>query len=300
MHVPPSISGYGQPSFTVIPATKTRAFTARSYREPTYRFLWHYHPEWEIVFTRNGCGTRHIGSSVEHFESGDLIMLPGNVPHTFFSSDKQKGDTQCTVIHFLPQVWGEAFWNLPEMRDFQAICQRAQRGVSFTGPETEEIGQRMEALAAADSPTLESFTALMAIFTLLPKLEMHSLHAMEEGRSGWGNARLDTLLEWIESRLGESITQQDAADRVNMSPAAFSRWFKLNMGCVFHRYLNEIRVARVCSQIAYGKLSITEAAFQAGYNNLSNFNRRFLEVTGLTPKAFRIQIRSQPSGPPNT
>ena len=74
---------------------------------------------------------------------------------------------------------------------------------------------------------------------------------------------------WLEGRLGEPITQQEAAARVKMSPAAFSRWFKVNMGCVFNRYLNEIRVAKVCAEIANGRLSITEAAFQAGYNNLS-------------------------------
>jgi AraC-like DNA-binding protein/quercetin dioxygenase-like cupin family protein len=295
MQVTPSISGYGQPSFTVLPLTKTRAFTATSYCEPTYRFLWHYHPEWEVVFTRSGRGTRHVGTSVEKFTAGDLAMLPGNVPHTWFSSKDQVEETRCTVIHFLPQVWGESFWKLPEIKDFHTLCQSAQRGVRFSGEGCEEVGQRMEALAANGAPSLESFTELWKIFTLLTKLDVHSLHAVEEGKTDWQNARLDELLAWLESRLGEPFTQQEAAARVKMSPAAFSRWFKVNMGCVFNRYLNEIRVARVCSEIAHGKLSITEAAFQAGYNNLSNFNRRFLEVTGLTPKAFRLQIQQPDS-----
>jgi len=295
MQVAPSISGYGQPSFTVLPLTKTRGFTATSYREPTFRFLWHYHPEWEVVFVRNACGTRHVGTSVEKFGPGDLTMLPGNVPHTWFSSQDQVGDTTVTVIHFLPQVWGEAFWKLPEIKAFNALCQSAQRGVKFSGIQCEEVGQRMEALAACDSSSLDGFRELWKIFTLLTELEVHSLHAVEEGKTDWQNARLDELLAWLESRLSEPITQQEAAARVKMSPAAFSRWFKVNMGCVFNRYLNEIRVARVCSEIAHGKLSITEAAFQAGYNNLSNFNRRFLEVTGLTPKAFRVQIQQPDS-----
>jgi AraC-like DNA-binding protein/quercetin dioxygenase-like cupin family protein len=291
MQVTPTISGYGQPSFYVMPVTKRRAFTATSYCEPSYRFLWHYHPEWEIVFTRSGRGTRHVGTSVEKFEAGDLAMLPGNVPHTWFSSADQVEETRCTVIHFLPQVWGETFWKLPDISAFHDLCQHAQRGVRFSGPGVEEVGQRMEALAARDSASLESFAELWKILSLLTKLEVHSLHAVEEGSNVWQNARLDELLAWLEGRLGEQISQQEAAARMKMSPAAFSRWFKLNVGCVFNRYLNEIRVARVCSEIAQGKVSITEAAFQAGYNNLSNFNRRFQEVTGLTPKAFRQQIQ---------
>lgn len=291
----PSLTvGYGQPSCAVIPATKTRAFTARSYREPSYRFLWHYHPEWELTFNRSGRGTRHVGTSVEKFGAGDLAMVPGNVPHTWFSSERQTEETRCTVIHFLPQVWGEAFWKLPEVHGFQELCQSAKRGIRFSGKGVEEVGGRMELLAGNDTPSLSSFAAMLEIFDLLLHLNVHSLHAVDEGQSGWQNARLDDLLAWIESRMGDQITQQEAASRVKMSPAAFSRWFKINMGCVFNRYLNEIRVAKVCSQIAHGRLSITEAAFQAGYNNLSNFNRRFLEVTGLTPKAFRTQIQGQP------
>lgn len=290
----PSISGYGQPSRTVIPATKRRAFTARSYTEPNYRFLWHYHPEWELTFNASGFGTRHVGTSVEQFDAGDLVLLPGNVPHTWFSSNKQKDDTRCTVIHFLPHVWGEAFWKLPEMSEFQALCHSAQRGVRFSGEGVSEVGQMMQDLARSDGPTLESFTKLLAIFSSLLRLELHSMHVTaSEGRAAWENPRLDDLLAWLEGRLAEPITQQDAAARVKMSPTAFSRWFKVSMGCVFHRYLNEIRVAKVCADLTQGKVSITEAAFQAGYNNLSNFNRRFLEVTGLTPKAFRAQIQGR-------
>jgi AraC-like DNA-binding protein len=188
-------------------------------------------------------------------------------------------------------VWGEAFWKLPEISPFHDLCQSAQRGIRFTGKGVEEMGRRMEELAAMEGPSVNSLVELLKIFGALPKLEVHSLNAIKNGASGWQNARLDSLLEWLESRLEEPITQHEAAARLQMSPAAFSRWFKENMGCVFKRYLNEIRIARVCAEIAHGKCSITEAAYQCGFNNLSNFNRRFLEVTGLTPKAFRVQIQ---------
>jgi len=76
-----------------------------------------------------------------------------------------------------------------------------------------------------------------------------------------------------------------------MSAAVFSRWFKGRVGCTFQRYLNELRVARVCARLVNGPESITEAAFGCGYNSLANFNRRFRELTSLTPKEFRSQTR---------
>jgi AraC-like DNA-binding protein len=284
------VSSGAAPTFWMLPETKTRAFTARTHHEPTYRYLWHYHPEWEIVFSRSGRGTRHVGNSVEKFGPGDLTMLPGKIPHTWFSSKNQVGPSCCTVIHFLPEVWGESFWNLPELRSFHALCQGAMRGVRFTGEGVMEVGERMEALAQKDTASLGSLLELCEIFHLLTKLEMHSLKALKEGSRGRESSRLDDLLAWLESNSGDPLTQQEAAARVRMSPAVFSRWFKMNMGCVFNRYLNEIRVAKVCSGIAHRNMSITEAAYHAGYNNLSNFNRRFREVTGLTPRVFRAQL----------
>jgi hypothetical protein len=58
-------SGYGQPFLWGLPATKTRGFTAVHNKGPAYVFQWHYHPEWEIVYIHSGCGTRHVGESVE-------------------------------------------------------------------------------------------------------------------------------------------------------------------------------------------------------------------------------------------
>ena len=197
------------------------------------------------------------------------------------------------MIHFLPQLWGDDFWKLPEIQEFRALCDSALRGVRFTGPGVFDVGRKMEELAARDAPTLQSFTGFMEVLAMLVKLPVVSLNASVETAGLRPNPKLQHLLEWIEERSVEPLTQGDVAAQARMSPPAFSRWFKLHMGCVFQRYLNELRVARACSLLVKGDSSITDAAFQAGFNNLSNFNRRFQEITGLTPKVFRKQFRGR-------
>jgi AraC-like DNA-binding protein len=281
------------PSFTVIPATKTRAFTACHYREPSFRFLWHYHPEWEITWTRNGRGLRHIGRSVEQFEPGDLVLLAGNIPHTWFSSPDQIGDAECSVIHFLPSIWGADFWKMPETRALKTLCDQAVRGIKFEGPGVHEVGRKMEALARQDSPGFGAFAGLIEIFHLLLELPARPLNLAAQSGETMTNSRLQELLGWIEQRVAEPLTQGQVASHLRMSPSAFSRWFKQQMGCVFQRYLSELRVARACALLTSSSTSITEAAFQSGFNNLSNFNRRFQEVTGLTPRQFRRQYHGK-------
>lgn len=281
------------PSFTAIPVTKTRAFSARNYVEPSFRFLWHYHPEWELSWTPSGHGQRYVGSSVEPFAAGDLVLLAGNLPHTWASDPDSPEQARCSVVHFLPQLWSDEFWKLPELHELRALCDSAMRGVRFTGPGVAEVGRKIEQLAATDAPDFHSFTRLMEIFGMLLELPVVSLNASAESATQIPNPKLKKLLEWIEQRIAEPLTQGEVAAQARMAPAAFSRWFKTQMGCVFQRYLNELRIARACALLVKGESSITESAFQAGFNNLSNFNRRFQEITGLTPKSFRQQFRDR-------
>ena len=59
---------------------------------------------------------------------------------------------------------------------------------------------------------------------------------------------------------------------------------------------NEIMPINETNNLAGRMLSLNELQiYQSNKNNLSNFNRRFLEVTGLTPKAFRLQIQQPDS-----
>ena len=51
------------------------------------------------------------------------------------------------------------------------------------------------------------------------------------------------------------------------------------------------RLRRAAGLLASGDLSVAEAAFAAGFANLSHFHRQFKSAYGLTPAAFRRKIR---------
>lgn len=285
LHLP-----HDPPSLAAIPVTKSHAFTARNYCEPNFRFLWHYHPEWELTWTPKGSGWRHVGCSVEKFGPGDLVLLGGLLPHTWVSGPEHRGEARCTVIHFLPELWGDRFWDLPEIRPLRTLCDQAVRGLRFTGPGLDKIGSKMVGLAKNGGGTFRSFAKLMEIFELLIEMPSESLNAADGDGPPKPNPRLQGLLGWIESRVGEDLTQEDAAKQVKMPPPSFSRWFKAQMGCTFQRYVTELRVARVCLQLSRSDVSVTDAAFQAGFGNIANFNRRFRDITGQTPREFRGQL----------
>ena len=277
------------PSLLTLAEAKTHAFITGLRRRPPGDFIWHYHPEIQLVWTWQGHGLRYVGGSVERFEPGDLVLIGANLPHMWAAADD--GATS-TVIHFLPELWGAEFWQLPEVQKLRQLLAKAARGLRFTGPTAWKVGRAIEDLAARPAHDFESFIGFLGICERLVRAPHYSLNALPaERRDTEKDPRLQQVLEWIHRRAAEPITQKQAAAEVGMSPAAFSRWFKGRVGCVFHQHLNGLRVAMVCARLSSGQAGITETAFQCGYNNLANFNRRFREITGLTPSEFRLQAR---------
>lgn len=75
-----------------------------------------------------------------------------------------------------------------------------------------------------------------------------------------------------------------------MNKQSFCRNFKSRTQKTFIEFLNEIRIAHACKLIAEGENHIAGIAYNCGYNSLSNFNRFFKEIKGISPKEYSKQI----------
>jgi AraC-like DNA-binding protein len=77
------------------------------------------------------------------------------------------------------------------------------------------------------------------------------------------------------------------ADVACLSPSALSRLFRQATRMTIGDYLTRLRIGRACALLIEGDLPVTHVAEEAGYNNLSNFNRQFKAEKSMTPRAFR-------------
>jgi AraC-like DNA-binding protein len=99
--------------------------------------------------------------------------------------------------------------------------------------------------------------------------------------------KVDTITQHILSDLRKAFSLDEMAEFIHMSPKSFSRFFKKNTGKTFVNYVNELRVEKACRLLLENDDSISNICFEVGFNTLSNFNRRFLEVKGLSPRDYR-------------
>ena len=108
------------------------------------------------------------------------------------------------------------------------------------------------------------------------------------GREGARDIR--EALSYISGHYSEPITLQDAADKVHLSTAYFSRRFRDVCGVTFKEYLTNVRVEEAKRLLRNTDYSLLDIAIATGFDNQSYFTKVFRKYTGLTPKQFRSMI----------
>ena len=60
-------------------------------------------------------------------------------------------------------------------------------------------------------------------------------------------------------------------------------------GNTFTHFVQQVRIHRACQLLMQSDHFVSQICYEVGFNNIANFNRRFLEIKGLTPSQFRQQ-----------
>ncbi len=105
--------------------------------------------------------------------------------------------------------------------------------------------------------------------------------------------RLRAIVEYVEEHLDASLTLEQLAAVVHLSPYHFARQFKTATGLPPHQYVILRRVERA-KQLLHAEtdLSLAEVALHAGSSDQSQFSRHFKRFVGVTPGQFRTPARS--------
>jgi AraC-like DNA-binding protein len=263
---------------------------------PHFTFPWHFHPEYEIIYIIESSGKRFIGDSMEIFSPGDLILIGSQVPH-FFKSDnifhQQKTDLEVNaiIIQFTQSFLHEAIENYPELHSIRELLKKAQQGICIKAPANREITKKIEQLYYQ-----KGFARFMGLIDILhqmsqsPERYLLSTETTRFTQQTDSTDRFHKLLHHINKNYQQTLTLEDTASRFGMNTSAFSRYFKQKTGQSFIHYINNMRIAYACKLLQGGKYSVSQACFECGFNNISNFNRFFKEIMKMTPSEYLKQL----------
>lgn len=267
------------------------SFSYEHYSAAHFYNYWHYHPELELVFIREGSGTRLIGDNVEPFKPGDLILMGANLPH-LWRSDDACPHSESIAIHILEDFAGKEFIQLPEMRKIKDLFHRAQRGIIFEGKTRETVIEMLPEVF--EKKDLGRLIALLSIFRILAEShETRFLSKMGTNTATLPNdtARINQIYAYVLSHFDENITIESMGRLANMSTTSFCRYFKKCSNKTFVDFLMEIRIGYACKQLIETDKTIGQICQESGYNSISNFNNFFKKATNMTPSAYQKYYR---------
>ncbi|HZI18163.1 MAG TPA: AraC family transcriptional regulator [Pyrinomonadaceae bacterium] len=118
-----------------------------------------------------------------------------------------------------------------------------------------------------------------------------------EPRTAGASSGIRLAVEFIESHFAEPISLDDAARVASYSRCHFSKLFREQTGLGFVACLTRVRLRRAAELLARTELPVTEVALEAGFNDLSHFERVFRAEHRRSPTAFRRLAKNLPPAP---
>ena len=247
---------------------------------------WHIHPEYELVYVKNGKGRLHIDTATVPYKDGTLLLLGPNIPHSDFGNKDFK-DSLEVVVQFDQEFIDEKIAVFPEFKAVRNLVKKSPQVLLFGDRTKENLAADFESLSNDNSAE-----KLIKILGILLKMadcqEAHTLFnkPVIPSRTNSEIRRLEVIFDYVNSHYAETLTTENIASEVGLTVNSFCRFFKKMTNKAFIPFVNEFRVRKAAEILNEGSLSISEVMYKCGFSDASYFSKQFKKHQGMTPSEF--------------
>ena len=283
-----------KPIFEKINKSEDQSFYIEEVIKPYFPDLWHFHPEIEILYVREGNGTKYVGDSINPFYPGDLVIIGSDTPHVWscgsdYLNPENKLMSSAICIQFMEYLLGKSSQGIPEFHKINEFLNEAKRGIQFVKSTRNILIKHIEGL-----PYLIGMDRLLRLLTILDIMStsndikyLSSPNYKPIIINSEDKDRMETIYRYVIQYYQNKIFLKEIASLVNITPHSFCRYFKSRTTKVFSSFVNEVRIGNSCKKLIENKETISQICFASGFNYLSNFNRQFKKIKGVTPPEFK-------------
>ena len=247
----------------------------------------HQHKDIQLCTIIKGEGTLIVGDTINDYKTGDVLIIGSDLPHVFKSDATNIKESFMVSLFFTEHSFGKDFFSLDDFNELTSFFKKSMYGFKLLSNQ-QKIQERF--LSLQNATNLERFIGLFDILRLIEKSKNKTLadfvypkkYSDNEGK------RMRDVMDFTIHHYDKNIDLDEISSIANMTPNAFCRYFKQRTNKTYFSFLNELRVEHACKLLTGNKgLTISEIAYQCGFKNLSNFNRKFKEVKNTTPSKYR-------------
>jgi AraC-like DNA-binding protein len=249
-------------------------------------FLWHYHPEIELVYVEADAGIRHVGSHISGYTQSDLVFIGSNIPHLNFDY-RLRSDYHQVVIQLRADFLGSAISQAPELSTIHRLFKKASSGVAFGIKTKDLVAEKLKQLQYLNS--FQQLMELISIFQTLANANDFELLNDDDMSIRFflkDKIRMGAIYEYIDANYNRKPDVNVVAEKVHLTTPAFCRYFKRQTNMTFTDFVNQYRIDMAKNHLMQDK-NITETCYAVGFESLSYFNKLFNRIVGQNPSDFK-------------
>lgn len=246
-------------------------------------FLAHWHNDIELVYIKQGQIKMGVNKESRILKKGDLAICSSGDIHYYDSKDF---NSNIFLMIFKPEIIDcKGIW--PQNLDF--VSPFVENEVLKALGLDQRIYQIFSSinLEAKNKSKFSSYFLKGLIYEFCGLILTHvpsQTTAIKESKLNSSIKIMQEAIQYLEQNYMQDIHLEDTAKKVNMSTFYFSRMFNQVTGMNFKVYLNSIRIKKAEEMIISDtNNSITNIAYECGFNSIRTFNRVFKAINGNKP-----------------
>jgi AraC-like DNA-binding protein len=252
----------------------------------------HRQDSWELSWVITGAGMRIIGDTTEKFASGEVVLIPPEIPHCWYF-DSDTTDRKGKIANITLSLNNYFLENCAAFPELNEVCEKFKQqtnAVKFSGEKLKNI---ISILKKMRNETSEEciLSIIKLLFVISDNTENQQIAGKYQNTDKEQN-RLNQIHIFVVCNAKRKISITEIARHIGMNKSSFCVFFKKATGKTFVNYLNEYRIETACQLLNTTKNSISDICYEVGFEDISYFNRVFKKTKNVSPKEYRGQITS--------
>ncbi len=221
-------------------------------------------------------GTFTFVSDGQHItaRAGDTVILDCYKPHEYYTHDS------------FESVWVHIAGG-NSLDFYEEIVKKEGNVIKCS--DTEHIKKLLFRLHAGISGREHPTEMSMSLDIYKLFADLSSIHISTNNNASYEESIQDAK-SYIFEHIGEQLTVKDVADYIHMSPSHFSRVFKQQTGFSPYDFVLVTRLNKAKDYLRKTDMTVTQIAYEIGFNSDANFVYFFTKHTGYSPNKFRKMV----------
>lgn len=245
----------------------------------------HMHPYYEIFYLINGDCTFFINHNIYKLNRGDLVIVPEGELHK--STYPELGYSERFVLCFRDS---NLEW-INEIIGEKMVAESLTMGV-ISIPErrrdyVEGIMHKLLFESEGQDVLSPAFirTGLIELLLFIIRCQRFEQNVIKE--IDVDNQLMQEIATYIYNNYEKKISLDGMANKFHISRSYLSKKFKATTGFGFKEYIVNVRIKNACKLLLETNKSITDIAFECGFNDSNYFGDAFRHVKGMSPNKYR-------------